>query len=319
MRYVVPLGAGGMGEVYRARDTRLDRIVAIKILPDALAADPQFRERFDREARTISQLDHPHICTLFDVGHQGGTRLPGAGVPRGRNACRSSGTEGAACRSRKRWRSRSRSPRRWLRRIAPGIVHRDLKPGNVMLTKSGAKLLDFGLAKTRGPSRRPSGPLERAARRAARRRQSHLAADDDHAAHDDRLTHRHVSYMSPEQLEGGEADARSDIFAFGAVLYEMLTGRKAFTGKSQASVMAAILDHDPPPPSSVQNPIPPALERLVKKCLAKIRKRDGKPRVTSRASSNGSGKRRRTSRSRKRPRPGRTLAESVCRSPPVSR
>jgi serine/threonine-protein kinase len=257
------LGSGGMGEIYRGRDTRLDRVVAIKILPDAVAADPQFRERFAREARALSQLAHPHICTLFDIGHQDGVdflvlelldgetladrleRFQHRGLPLADALLIATQIADALA-------SAHRS----------GIVHRDLKPGNVMLTKSGAKLLDFGLAK--------AAPVLKSSTDATRGAPALTAPPT-------KTTPLTVAgsiigtfqYMAPEQLEGGEADVRSDLFAFGAVLYEMLTGRKAFAGKSQVSVMAAILDHDPPPASSVQPAVPDALERLVAQCLAK--------------------------------------------------
>jgi serine/threonine protein kinase/Tol biopolymer transport system component len=236
------LGAGGMGEVYKARDTRLNRTVAIKILPETLAADPQFRERFDREARAISQLDHPHICALYDVGEQVGTAylvmqyLEGETLEQ---ALKTAIEIGSALDKAHR----------------AGIVHRDLKPGNIMLTKAGAKLLDFGLAKSSapvvagaGPSILPTTPLNLTA-------QGTILGT--------------FQYMAPEQIEGQEADARTDIFAFGAVVYEALTGKKAFEGKSQASLIGAILKDTPPAVSTAAPLAPPLLDHIVHTCLAK--------------------------------------------------
>jgi eukaryotic-like serine/threonine-protein kinase len=247
-----PLGAGGMGEVFKARDTRLDRIVAIKILPDALAGDPQFRDRFDREARTISQLDHPYICALYDVGEHNRTaylvmqylegetladRLTKGALPLDQALQVAIQTADALAAAHK-----------------AGIVHRDLKPGNIMLTKSGAKLLDFGLAKTR-TSALSAAHLSMLPTTPPITQQGAILGT--------------FQYMAPEQLEGREADARTDIFAFGAVVYEMLTGKRAFEGKSQATLIAAIIANDPPPMSAAQPLTPPAVDRLVKKCLSK--------------------------------------------------
>jgi serine/threonine-protein kinase len=251
------IGAGGMGEVYRARDTRLDRTVAIKVLPAHVASDPQFRERFEREAKVVSSLDHPHICALYDVGHHDGTdflvmqylegetlaaRLARGPLPP-QLVLRHGGEMADAL---------DRAHRH-------GIVHRDLKPGNVMLTKDGAKLLDFGLAK--------HSEVMAAAAGGAAGWSALATREQPLTGHGTILgTFR---YMAPEQLEGREADARSDIFALGSVLYEMATGRKAFDGKSQASLIAAILDADPPAISSVQPVCPPALDHVVRRCLAK--------------------------------------------------
>jgi serine/threonine-protein kinase len=247
------LGAGGMGEVYKARDTRLDRTVAIKVLPSHIAADRERRERFEDEARTISQLNHPHICMLHDVGHERGIDFLVLEYLEGETLARRL--------------ERGPLPLDQLLRYGieiadalagahrQSIIHRDLKPGNVMLTKSGAKLLDFGLAKT-----------HRAVVRASAL--SQVPTDSRSLTPAGTLLGT-VPYMSPEQLEGKPPDERSDIWALGCMLYEMGTGRRAFGGKSPASLIAAILGSEPPPVSSVQPMSPPALDRLVRTCLAK--------------------------------------------------
>ena len=240
------LGAGGMGEVYEARDTRLERTVAIKICKG------QINERFEREARAISSLNHPHICALYDIGREGSvdflvmefiegesleTRLRRGPLPLEealRIAIQIAGALDAAHRK--------------------GVIHRDLKPGNVMLTRSGAKLLDFGLAKMAGPVV--------------------SFATDTLGPTAEPITAKGTilgtfQYMSPEQLEGKETDARSDIFSFGAMLYEMITGRKGFEGSSHASLIAAVMSTNPPPVSTIQPMASPALDRVVKTCLAK--------------------------------------------------
>jgi Tol biopolymer transport system component len=252
-----PLGAGGMGEVYRAKDTRLDRTVAVKVLPGHLSENPEAKQRFDREARAISSLNHPNICTLHDVGHQDGIDFLVMEFLEG---------ETLADRLRK-----GPLPTELVlkygieicegleRAHKSGVVHRDLKPGNVMLTKTGAKLMDFGLAKAIPGSVPPVSSLTLTA--------SGPSADQPLTAHG--MIVGTFQYMSPEQTEGKEADARSDIFALGAVLYEMATGKRAFTGKSQASLVAAILASEPPPISMVAPMSPPALEQVIKSCLAK--------------------------------------------------
>src|SRR5712691_5018662 len=247
------IGAGGMGEVYRARDTRLDRIVAIKVLPAHLADEPERRERFEREARTIASLNHPHICTLYDIGRQDGTdflvmeylegetlaqRLLKGPLPLEQVLQYAIEIADALDKAHRK-----------------GITHRDLKPGNIMLTKAGTKLLDFGLAKLRQEAA-PALPLSQ-------------LPTADHAVTAQGTILGTLQYMSPEQPEAKEVDARTDIFAFGAVVYEMATGKKAFEGKSQASVIGAIMSSEPVPMSSLQPMTPPALDRVVKKCLAK--------------------------------------------------
>jgi serine/threonine protein kinase/Tol biopolymer transport system component len=259
-----PLGAGGMGEVYRARDTRLDRVVAIKILPTNLSLNPEFKQRFDREARTISSLSHPHICQLFDVGSQDGTDFLVMEF-----------LDGETLADRLR---RGALPFPELLKIGmevaaalevahrAGIVHRDLKPSNIMLTKAGTKLMDFGLAKpaTLGTAGSGSAPLLSAARTMSGPTPvSPLTVAGSVVGT--------IQYMSPEQIEGKEADARSDIFAFGAVLYEMAMGKRAFEGRSQISVASAILEKDPEPVSASKPLTPPAFDYLVAACLAKDR------------------------------------------------
>ncbi len=239
---VAPIGAGGMGEVYRARDTRLDRTVAIKVLPAHVANHPEARQRFEREARAVSSLNHPHICVLHDIGREGevdfmvmeylegetlGTRL-GRG-PLGPDQVARFATQIADALGQAH---------------KQGVFHRDLKPGNIMLTRTGAKLLDFGLAKFQSPASPGDATLSLA------------------------LTQKGTilgtfQYMAPEQIEGREIDGRTDIFSFGAVLYEMVTGQKAFSGATHTSLVASILAAAPPP---LENP---SLDRVVRRCLAK--------------------------------------------------
>ena len=250
-----PLGAGGMGEVYRARDTRLDRTVAVKILPSHLSSNPEAKQRFDREARTISSLSHPNVCQLYDVGSQDGTSFLVMEYLEG---------ETLADRLRKGPLPLDQVLKCGIeicegleKAHKSGVIHRDLKPGNIMLTKGGAKLMDFGLAKPAMPTSPPSSGL------------TQTMATPQHPLTTEGMLVGTFQYMAPEQLEGREADARSDIFALGAVLYEMITGKRAFEGKTTASTIAAILAGDPPAISSVQPLSPPALEGTVKSCLAK--------------------------------------------------
>jgi serine/threonine-protein kinase len=261
------VGAGGMGEVYRARDTRLDRTVAIKVLavhsadrglstnaasPDVSSRSARLRERFDREARAVSRLNHPHICTLYDVGRSGdldflvmeyvdgetlAARLTRGPLPLAQALTAAVETADALARAH-----------------AAGIVHRDLKPANIMLTKSGVKLLDFGIAKLVAPDDLPAA---------------------DAVTRSDALTTEGtilgtLEYMAPEQLEGKPLDARTDIFAFGAVMYEMITGRAAFRADNSAGVIASILSATPPTLATVELHTPPGLDRLITICLAKV-------------------------------------------------
>ena len=244
------IGAGGMGEVYRARDTRLDRTVAVKILPAELSSDPERRKRLSREAKAISGLSHPNICTLYDVGHQDGTDFLVMEYLEGETLA--DRLEKGAMRTDEALRIAMDIAGALDRAHREGIVHRDLKPGNIMLTKSGAKLLDFGLAKAVAPAVNLS---------AMPTASKPLTAEGKIVGT--------FQYMSPEQVEGKEVDARSDIFSFGAVLYEMATGRRAFEGKTQASLAAAILERDPPAMSALVPMTPRALDRLVRTCLAK--------------------------------------------------
>jgi Tol biopolymer transport system component len=261
---VTPAGAGGMGEVYRARDTRLGRDVAIKVLPAHLSGDPGRRERFEREARAISALNHPRVCTLYDVGrqeidgriidylvmeHLDGETLADR-LPRGRLPIDQVLRLGAEIAD-----ALDRAHRQ-------GIVHRDLKPGNVMITKAGAKVLDFGLARVgQDAPAAEKGP-------AAGGSESILPTATRNLTTEGAIIGT-LQYMAPEQLEGKDADARTDIFALGVTLYEMTTGHKAFEGASQASLITSIMGREPAPMSSLAPLSPPALEKIVRRCLAK--------------------------------------------------
>jgi serine/threonine protein kinase len=251
-----PLGTGGMGEVYRARDTRLDRFVAIKVLSPAIATGPRGRERFEREARAISKLSHPHICALYDVSmaHVGGREVPFLVLEL---------LEGETLAARL-----ARGPLSVGQVVdhaidmadalatahGQGIVHRDLKPSNVMVTTSGVKLLDFGLAQLRVPEGANDGVP---------------AAPGDHPLTSAGMVVGTPPYMSPEQVEGRKVDARSDIFSFGSVLYEMLTGQRAFAGTSTRSAAAQILSDDPTPVNGLVRSVPADLAKVVSHCFRK--------------------------------------------------
>jgi len=241
------IGAGGMGEVYKARDTRLDRLVAIKVLPEHIAKREDLRARFEREARAVASLNHPHTCTLHDIGNQDGTGYMVMEYMEGETLA--ARIEKGALPLDQALKFATQIGDALDRAHRAGVTHRDIKPQNIMLTRDGVKILDFGLAK----SMPKTGPAEETLATALTAEGTVLGTPQ---------------YMAPEQFAGKEADARSDIWAFGAVLYEMLTGRRAFQGKSYASLLGAILSADPAP--MALKPFTPAwLERLVRRCLAK--------------------------------------------------
>jgi Tol biopolymer transport system component len=258
------VGAGGMGEVYRARDPRLERTVAIKVLPTHLNLNPELRARFEREAKAISGLQHPNICVLYDVGSEGDVDFLVMEYLEG---------ETLYARLARKPLTTDESLKiaievadALVKAHRSGIVHRDLKPGNVMLTKGGAKLMDFGLAKPLGLATGPqSGSSHISSMATMAATMADLASPVTVAG----TLIGTVQYMSPEQIQGKEADARSDIFAFGAMLYEMLSGKRAFQGKSQLSLASAILEKDPEPLATIQPLTPPALEHVVRTCLEK--------------------------------------------------
>src|SRR5258708_830799 len=259
------LGAGGMGEVYRALDTRLERTVAVKVLASHLSSSPELKQRMEREGKAISSLNHPHICQLYDVGSHNGTdylvmeflegetlaeRLRKGAMPL--NEVLKIGiavAEGLAVAHRQ------------------GIVHRDLKPGNIMLTAAGAKLMDFGLAKPLGGQAAGTGSGSTPPSFTAMATMSGPSPLSPLTTAGSIIGT--IQYMSPEQIEGKEADARSDIFAFGAVLYEMATGKRPFSGKSQISLASSILESDPEPVSGIKPQTPPAFEHVLTTCLQK--------------------------------------------------
>src|SRR6516162_6120862 len=246
------LGAGGMGEVYRARDRRLERTVAIKVLPAQFSADVARKQRFEREAKTISQLNHPHICTLHDIGSQDGIEYLVMECVEGETLAKRLEKGPLPLEQVLKYGAQIADALDKAHRS--GVVHRDLKPGNIVLSATGAKLLDFGLAK-------PVSPLAGGMT---------LTADTPRAAMTEEGTIVGTfQYMSPEQVEGKEVDGRSDIFSLGAVLYEMVTGQKAFQGKSQLSVASAILEKEPTPISSIKPMTPPELDHAIRRCFAK--------------------------------------------------
>jgi serine/threonine protein kinase len=257
---VSPAGAGGMGEVYRARDTRLDRTVAIKVLPQTLTDRPDVLQRFEREARAVSTLNHPNICTLHDVGTHNGTPYLVMEFVEGETLAERL-TRGPLSLT-DAYRIAIQTGEALDQAHRKNIIHRDLKPGNVMLAgakgSNTVKLLDFGLAKLpeAQSASSPAGSLTSLPTVAqALTTQGTIVGT--------------FQYMSPEQLEGKDADARSDIFSFGAMLFEMVTARKAFDGQSQAGLISAIMKDDPPLVSTLQRTSPPALDRLIRQCLAK--------------------------------------------------
>jgi tRNA A-37 threonylcarbamoyl transferase component Bud32 len=250
---VSPLGSGGMGEVYRARDTRLERTVAVKILPKELSADAVRKQRFEREAKTISGLNHPNICVLHDVGSQDGVDYLVMECMEGETLAKR--LEKGALPLEQVLKYGAQMADALDKAHRSGVVHRDLKPGNIMLTATGVKLLDFGLAK----------PVEGVASGLT----LSVAAVRSSPVTQEGTIVGTFQYMSPEQVEGKEVDERSDIFSLGAVLYEMLTGKRAFEGKSQLSVASAILEKEPEPISAVKPLTPPVLEHDIRKCLAK--------------------------------------------------
>ena len=259
-----PIGAGGMGEVYRAKDTRLDRTVAIKVLPSHLSDDPELKQRMEREAKAISALQHANICTLYDIGTQDGTNFLVIEYLEGQTLAERLGK--GALPLDQVLKIGTEIAQALEKAHQHGIIHRDLKPANIMLTKAGAKLMDFGLAKPEmSISAQAMGPFTPSTPTL------NLASLTSAASP---LTQKGsivgtFQYMAPELLQGAEADTRSDLFSFGCVLYEMITGRRAFEGKSQLSVFTAILEKDPEPIAASQPLAPPMLDRVVRACLAK--------------------------------------------------
>ena len=245
------IGAGGMGEVYKARDARLDRFVAIKILPENVSSNAELRQRFEREARMLASLSHPHICAIFDTGQQGNTDYLVMEYLDGQTLAQK--LEAAPLPLREAIHISLQIVDALDKAHSRGIIHRDLKPSNVMMIGWDAKLLDFGLAKLRESTH--SETLSSLSTRAENTALGVVLGT--------------LQYMAPEQLEGRAVDARTDIFAFGALFHEMVTGRRAFQGASQASLISAIMSSEPDPLSKFQPMTPPLLERVIKRCLAK--------------------------------------------------
>src|SRR5207249_11536971 len=242
-----------MGEVYKARDTRLDRTVAIKALPAHLSEDPDRKARFEREARAISRLAHPHICTLYDLGREGGVNYLVMEYLDGETLAERLQEGPLSTEELLKLGIEIGEGLDWAHH--EGIIHRDLKPANVMLTKTGAKLLDFGLAKA-------------AVETVADRSESPTRTADSSLT-DAGMVMGTLSYLAPEQLEGRKADARTDIFAFGVILYEMATGKRPFLGTSKASLIGSILRDDPMPITELAPMSPPALDRSIRQSLEK--------------------------------------------------
>src|SRR5215472_1812785 len=259
------LGAGGMGEVYRARDTRLDPTVAIKILASHLSSSLELKQRMEREARAISSLNHPNICQLYDIGSQDGADFLVMELLEGHTLA--DRLRGGALPLPEVYKIGIAVAEALAFAHGHGILHRDLKPGNIMLTQATAKLMDFGLAKPLAPQSSGTGSASvppsftAAATLSGPSPLSPLTTAGTIIGT--------IQYMAPEQIEGKEADVRSDIFAFGAVLYEMATGKRPFQGKSQISLASAILEHDPEPMSNVKPVTSPAFEHIVFTCLQK--------------------------------------------------
>ena len=254
-----PLGAGGMGEVYRARDGRLGRDVAIKVLPQHLSANSEVRARFEREAKTVSSLNHPNICTLFDVGREGDTDYLVMELVEGETLAQR--LSRGALPAPEVLKLGAQIADALDRAHRAGVIHRDLKPGNVMLTRTGAKLMDFGLARGVGLAGAPGSGVSITGLTQSPTIAQPLTAEGTIIGT--------FQYMAPEQLEGKEADTRSDIWALGCVLYEMATGTRAFEGKSQASLIATIMHTDPRPLRELAPATPESLDRLIRECLAK--------------------------------------------------